>query len=57
HLPLSDPYLAPEGYPIKANTVSGLYYTPDNALYHDTLAEVWFATEPIAQANGFIKAE
>lgn len=57
HLPLSDPYLAPEGYPIKANTVSGLYYTPDNALYHDTLAEVWFATEPIAQANGFLKAE
>ncbi|WP_234793918.1 LGFP repeat-containing protein [Mycolicibacillus koreensis] len=57
HLPLSDPYQAPEGFPIKANTVSGLYYTPDNPLYHDTLAEVWFATETIAQANGFLKAE
>ncbi|WP_448400918.1 LGFP repeat-containing protein [Mycolicibacillus trivialis] len=57
HLPLSDPYQAPAGYPIKANTVSGLYYTPDNALYHDTLAEVWFATEAVAQANGFLRAE
>lgn len=57
HLPLSDPYQAPQGFPIKANTVSGLYYTPDNALYHDTLAEVWFASEAVAQANGFLKAE
>ena len=30
HLPLSDPYQAPEGYVIKANTHSGLYYTPDS---------------------------
>lgn len=57
HLPLTDPYQAPAGYPIKANTVSGLYYTPDNALYHDTLAEIWFATEAMAQANGFVRAE
>lgn len=57
HLPLADPYRAPEGYPIKANTHSGLYYTPDCDLYDDTVPEVWFASEELAQANGFMKAE
>lgn len=57
HLPLADPYEAPEGYSIKATTHSGLYYTPDCELYHHTIAEVWFATEELARANGFIKAE
>lgn len=57
HLPLSDPYQPPEGYPIKANTHSGLYYTPDCDLYDHTVPEVWFATEELAQANGFVKAE
>jgi len=57
HLPLADPYQPPDGYPIKANTHSGLYYTPESALYHDTVPEVWFASEELAQANGFIKAE
>ena len=57
HLPLADPYQAPEGYVIKANTHSGLYYTPDSALYDHTIPEVWFASEELAQANGFIKAE
>jgi uncharacterized protein with LGFP repeats len=57
HLPLSDPYQAPEGYVVKANTHSGLYYTPDSALYDDTVPEVWFASEELAQANGFHKAE
>ncbi len=57
HLPLADPYRAPEGYPIKANTHSGLYYTPDCDLYDDTVPEVWFASEELAQANGFVKAE
>ncbi len=33
HLPLADPYQAPEGYFIKANTHSGLYYTQESALY------------------------
>ena len=56
HLPLSDPYQAPEGYVIKANTHSGLYYTPESALYNNTLHEVWFATEELARANGFVKA-
>lgn len=56
HLPLADPYQAPEGYAIKANTHSGLYYTPDSAMYDTTVPEVWFASEELAQANGFIKA-
>lgn len=56
HLPLADPYQAPEGYVIKANTHSGLYYTPESVLYDNTLPEVWFATEELARANGFVKA-
>ncbi|OBK49533.1 LGFP repeat-containing protein [Mycobacterium sp. 1081908.1] len=57
HLPLDDPYQAPDGYPIKASARSGLYYTPGSALYHDTLAEIWLASEEVAQANGFVKAD
>ncbi|MCX6482896.1 MAG: hypothetical protein NT146_06410 [Mycobacterium sp.] len=56
HLPLADPYQAPEGYWIKGNTHSGLYYTPDSGLYENTLPEVWFASEDLAQANGFVRA-
>lgn len=56
HLPLDDPYQQPAGYPIKANIGSGLYYTPQNALYDDTLAEIWFATEEAARLNGFTRA-
>lgn len=56
HLPLADPYEAPEGYFIKANTHSGLYYTPESVLYENTLPEVWFASEDVAQANGFLPA-
>ena len=57
HLPLDDPYLVPDGYPVKANASFGLYYMPDSALYEDTLAEIWFVSEEIAQANGFNKAQ
>lgn len=58
HLPLDhDPYQAPDGYPIKASARSGLYYTPSSALYRDTLAEIWLASEEVAQANGFVKAD
>jgi uncharacterized protein with LGFP repeats len=55
HLPLEDPYQMPDGYPIKASARFGLYYTPESELYHDTLAEIWFASEEVAQANGFVK--
>ncbi|WP_374101749.1 LGFP repeat-containing protein [Mycobacterium sp. SM1] len=56
HLPLQDPYQAPDGYPIKATTSGGTYYTPDNPRYEEVLAEIWFASEEAAQANGFIRA-
>lgn len=56
HLPLADPFQAPDGYWIKGNTHSGLYYTPDSALYDNTIPEVWFASEDVAQANGFVRA-
>jgi uncharacterized protein with LGFP repeats len=57
HLPLDDPYQVPEGYPIKASARFGLYYTPGSELYHDTLAEIWLASEEVARANGFVKAD
>jgi uncharacterized protein with LGFP repeats len=57
HLPLEDPNEAPEGYPIKGSMRSGSYYTPDSAAYEGTVAEIWFATEELAQANGFSKAD
>ncbi len=56
HLPMDDPYQVPDGYPVKANASSGLYYMPDSALYEDTQAEIWFASEEVAKANGFHKA-
>jgi uncharacterized protein with LGFP repeats len=56
HLPMDDPYQVPDGYPVKANASSGLYYMPDSVLYEETTAEIWFASEEIAQANGFHKA-
>jgi hypothetical protein len=56
HLPMDDPYQVPDGYPVKANASSGLYYMPDNTLYEDTPAEIWFASEEVAKANGFHKA-
>ena len=57
HLPLDDPYLAPTGYPIKADTKSGLYWRPDSELYDHVPAEVYFVNEEFARANGFVKAD
>ncbi len=31
HLPLADPYLPPTGYPIKADTKSGMYWAPETS--------------------------
>lgn len=56
-LPLADPYEVPAGYPVKGSVRLGLYYTPASALYGDTLAEIWFASEKAAQVNGFTKAD
>jgi uncharacterized protein with LGFP repeats len=57
HLPLGDPYLAPNGYPIKADTKSGLYWAPESALYEHVPAEIYFASEEFARANGFVRAD
>jgi uncharacterized protein with LGFP repeats len=57
HLPLDDPSEAPEGYPIKADTKSGLYWAPGSALYDDARAEIWFASEEFARTNGFVRGD
>jgi uncharacterized protein with LGFP repeats len=56
-LPLDDPNQAPEGYAIKADTKSGLYWAPGSALYDDARAEIWFASEEIARTNGFVRGD
>ncbi len=56
HLPLDDPGQAPDGYPIKADTKSGLYWAPGTSRYDDARAEIWFASEEIARTNGFVRA-
>jgi uncharacterized protein with LGFP repeats len=56
HLPLDDPGQAPDGYPIKADTKSGLYWAPGSPVYEDASAEIWFASEEIARTNGFVRA-
>jgi len=55
HLPLDDPDAIPDGYPIKADTRSGLYWSPGSADYDEVRAEIWFATEEIARTNGFVR--
>ena len=50
-----DPYDAPSGYPIKADTKTGLYWTPDSSRYGVACAEIWFASEEFALTNGFTK--
>ncbi|MCV7173155.1 hypothetical protein H7I41_24845 [Mycobacterium manitobense] len=57
HLPLDDSNDPPEGYPIKADTRSGLYWSPDSPDYGDTVAELWFASEEFARTNGFVRAD
>jgi uncharacterized protein with LGFP repeats len=54
-LPLDDPNEAPQGYPIKADTKSGLYWVPGSSLYDDARAEIWFVSEEIARTNGFVR--
>ena len=54
-LATGDPFSAPDGYPIKADTRTGLYWTPDGARYENARAEIWFASEEFALTNGFVK--
>jgi uncharacterized protein with LGFP repeats len=55
-LPPDDSNQAPEGYPIKADIKSGLYWAPGSALYDDARAEIWFVNEEFARTNGFVRA-
>ncbi|HYZ66944.1 MAG TPA: hypothetical protein VE666_03915 [Mycobacterium sp.] len=55
HLPLDNPDEAPDGYPIKADTKSGLYWAPGSTLYDEARAEIWFVSEELARANGFVR--
>jgi uncharacterized protein with LGFP repeats len=54
-LATDDPFNAPHGYPIKADTRSGLYWTPGSGRYDRARAEIWFASEEFALTNGFTK--
>ncbi len=57
HMPFDDPNEIPPGYPIKADTKSGVYWAPDSADYHEAPVEIWFASEEIARTNGFVRGE
>ncbi|TPG37032.1 LGFP repeat-containing protein [Mycolicibacterium hodleri] len=54
-LATDDPFDAPRGYPIKADTKTGLYWIPGSGQYDVAQAEIWFASEEFALTNGFIK--
>ncbi len=54
-LALENPYRAPDGYPIKADTKTGLYWPPGSEEYDSVRAEVWFASEEFALTNGFVR--
>jgi large subunit ribosomal protein L17 len=43
----------PEGFPIKGDEESNLYYAPGSEAYDGTDADVWFATAEDAEAAGF----
>ena len=45
----------PAGYPIKADTRTGLYWMPGSDHYDDARAEIWFASEEFALTNGFAR--
>ena len=53
-VPLDNPNEAPEGYAIKANTKTGVYWAPGSLSYDDASAEIWFASEELARLNGFV---
>ena len=54
-LATEDPFHAPDGYPVKADTKTGLYWLPGSGRYDHARAEIWFASEEFALTNGFVK--
>jgi hypothetical protein len=54
-LATDDPFHAPDGYPIKADTTTGQYWAPGSGRYDLVRADIWFASEEFALTNGFVK--
>ncbi|MBI3226126.1 MAG: hypothetical protein HYZ39_13825 [Mycolicibacterium cosmeticum] len=52
----SDPFQAPDGYLVKADTGTGQFWTPDTPGYDEAPAEIWFVSEEFAVTNGFVRA-
>lgn len=50
---LGDPMTAPDGYPIKAVTETGVFYLPADSGYAAVVPDVWFATTLTAENGGF----
>ncbi|MBX7432748.1 hypothetical protein JDV09_11625 [Mycobacterium sp. Y57] len=55
HMPFDDPHRIPADYPVKADTRSGLFWTPDCADYGDAPVEIYFASEEMALTMGFVR--
>jgi uncharacterized protein with LGFP repeats len=49
--------VAPTGYPVKADTKTGLYWIPGSRGYDDAVAEIYFASEEFARTNGFVRGD
>lgn len=45
----------PAGYPVKADTKTGLYWAPGSRGYDDAVAEIFFPSEDFARTNGFVR--
>lgn len=56
-MPLDDSDVAPAGYPVKADTRSGLYWAPGSPGYEDAVAQIYFASEEFARTNGFVRGD
>lgn len=57
HLPLVDPGLAPDGYPVKAAASSGTYHVPGSPRYDAVVADIWFASESAAESAHFRRSD
>ena len=55
HLPLDDPYQAPERLPDQGRHQVRAVLDPGSDLYDDARAEIWFASEEFARTNGFVE--
>ncbi|KUI24220.1 hypothetical protein AU196_20155 [Mycobacterium sp. IS-1742] len=47
----------PPGYPVKADTKTGLYWAPFSPGYDQAIAEIYFASEEFARTNGFVRGD